>query len=751
MPLPPKKAPFSFEPVSPPQSEIYSELSGSEDDLDEAARASKRRRIERHAQDYLKGQPPFIFSASLKGPFNKKWTNPWKRVKPHSAKSAPDARIVDQGHAGPGISVTETRNKGEEPEFQPAKTASSIWGESSAIKSSGSSDRLTKSGGKAQGVLRRKTDKFRVDGRTTIPPSSISRSSTKGPNESPSRPCKSYSASSREGWLKRGPTDHRTIEPLKSPSPTPVGRQKDVKDTSKPAPLLIDNSRIVSDKAIQRTSSPSGFTPINQRQHRHTEAFTRATTFSPSSDRTTKNSGTGYLPKVQSSGRRKSSIPKKRIVSGNKHTHDDIKPVHPTKKPGSETVTALNKAPTAVSPSNGHNFKFKYRRPDSSIDASTKAEQPQKANFRRSGVSFYDFADSTEKPVSGSTEHAHAGARAAEPKDSNKEHKQGSGSGSNENSALAPDNSGTLEADSETAGTIESCNITSAQLPPEYAKLPTEVVSLQSTCFAELKSNTIDANSIEENHDLEISTQAAVSTAQKSLQDALTTPDKEARGDETTVIKRPLKSAGSSKKPAKAGHKITPFGAVDSTAQKSNGVVDHSNSVNARPVNTQALLDAISPFAVSTTKKVQNRVSFPSDNEINSPTRPKQNPTTAPPIPSNQTGSLPVLDEGLPVSPFEISGFDFGTGSDDQPADPIESAGAPSASALQLTSTTSTGPKQDGQQVRDLDNFDLSQAIADAGTFLQSWDIDRDLRTFSGNVHSSASVPERQPVLSLDG
>uniref|UniRef100_A0A093VNI3 Vacuolar protein sorting-associated protein 11 like n=1 Tax=Talaromyces marneffei PM1 TaxID=1077442 RepID=A0A093VNI3_TALMA len=54
-------------------------LLGSDDELDEATRAVKRRRIESLGEAYLKGTTLFIASASLRGPFDKGWVNPWKK------------------------------------------------------------------------------------------------------------------------------------------------------------------------------------------------------------------------------------------------------------------------------------------------------------------------------------------------------------------------------------------------------------------------------------------------------------------------------------------------------------------------------------------------------------------------------------------------------------------------------------------------------------------------------------------------
>ncbi|KAI5306898.1 hypothetical protein KEM56_006548, partial [Ascosphaera pollenicola] len=51
--------------------------SDSDDDLSFGERAAKRRRIENIALDYLEGKPIFIMSASLRGPFENGWVNPW--------------------------------------------------------------------------------------------------------------------------------------------------------------------------------------------------------------------------------------------------------------------------------------------------------------------------------------------------------------------------------------------------------------------------------------------------------------------------------------------------------------------------------------------------------------------------------------------------------------------------------------------------------------------------------------------------
>lgn len=74
-------------------------------------RAAKRRRIESYAAAYLRGQPLFILSAQLKGPFNKGWENPWRRKR----------RIVKSTANGmPQLEVPETTIK---PQPQIASSA----------------------------------------------------------------------------------------------------------------------------------------------------------------------------------------------------------------------------------------------------------------------------------------------------------------------------------------------------------------------------------------------------------------------------------------------------------------------------------------------------------------------------------------------------------------------------------------------------------------------------------------------------
>ncbi|KAL8792120.1 MAG: hypothetical protein Q9195_005295 [Heterodermia aff. obscurata] len=106
-----KSTPFVKRPVSPIEAEplivaaedILYPASDIEDSLE--SRKSKRRRIEAQAQRYLEGKPLFIQSASLRGPLDTGWVNPWTR-KPRRKRGGilriPDQTdIVDLTEANP--------------------------------------------------------------------------------------------------------------------------------------------------------------------------------------------------------------------------------------------------------------------------------------------------------------------------------------------------------------------------------------------------------------------------------------------------------------------------------------------------------------------------------------------------------------------------------------------------------------------------------------------------------------------------
>lgn len=83
-------SPVVFDPASPSTSDIIVPDSDSEHDPDR--RDAKRRRIESKGRQYKAGQPVFILSASLKGPFDQGWVNPWAKNRQGATAVARECR-----------------------------------------------------------------------------------------------------------------------------------------------------------------------------------------------------------------------------------------------------------------------------------------------------------------------------------------------------------------------------------------------------------------------------------------------------------------------------------------------------------------------------------------------------------------------------------------------------------------------------------------------------------------------------------
>ena len=107
---------------------------------DEQSQAAKRRRVEAIALQYLRGRPPLILTARLKGPFTKEWKNPWaKDVKPRPDTVSKDTSNHAEGQGGttleashvPSPEASRAVGRGEEdwcsqPELEPLPATAPI-------------------------------------------------------------------------------------------------------------------------------------------------------------------------------------------------------------------------------------------------------------------------------------------------------------------------------------------------------------------------------------------------------------------------------------------------------------------------------------------------------------------------------------------------------------------------------------------------------------------------------------------------
>lgn len=88
---------FDASPVHP--SDRVEEL--QTDRHDDEFLLAKRRRVEAIASQYLRGKPPLILTACLKGPFTKQWRNPW----------ATDGQVRADGRNSEGFKVQEEKQR----------------------------------------------------------------------------------------------------------------------------------------------------------------------------------------------------------------------------------------------------------------------------------------------------------------------------------------------------------------------------------------------------------------------------------------------------------------------------------------------------------------------------------------------------------------------------------------------------------------------------------------------------------------
>lgn len=253
---------------------------------------------------------------------------------------------------------------------------------------------------------------------------------------------------------------------------------------------------------------------------------------------------------------------------------------------------------------------------------------------------------------------------------------------------------------------------------------------------------------------LDLSTQAAALKAQRSFQaDVVSalTPRRPKREESTSV--------GSMSRKAK----ITPMAHGRRETEAANAqLIKLSDSDDAEPMSTQAMVDAMSPFAVTTIKKrspaVQKRTSIiPSPTKKRKARSPTQAPILSPESPT--TAEFRTHSPGMSTSP---SSTPSPSPEKSPPPIPLSHPTSNSKPPSSLTSfsilpngtlTEASLYQQDGQQRQDLPHYDISlpldpfgfddaggdgqrqgntwdlnAAVEEAESFLGNWDVEVEAR-----------------------
>lgn len=598
-------------------------LLGSDDDLDDTARAAKRRRIETLGKLYLQGNPLFIASASLRGPFDNGWVNPWKR----NRSRAPATNRKRAASPANG-NMREVEDSEKMTKSIPSSTDCVCRANQQGHSASSTPAEFEKQKRDSPFIVES------LDSRMTEPPSA--------------------KFSVRHQWLKkdRRRFNIQNYDPPKSPSSRYAGvtkRRQPLDKKPEPSHIQdISSSRTKSrDKQSTSTlrsspngsSSPSNFPGFPDCEHPH-----------------------------QGSNGKKN-------LTASSTSFDDSKSIN------CERVEPTSSSSVRIIPPSSHLPEFKYRLPKSKSAKQPTVETGQSILKNKT--------DSTDDFLANPTNEREYPPLQSALGDSS----------SRQASVQTKKDSGTLEALGHN-DEPESDEITSAQIVPQPLPQSGQIISLYSTDLR----GALDADENAGVGGGELSTQEALHLAQKSFREEFSTPERDLEEDNTET-----------KELYKQSSRITPFSRINAMTSK----LEIKLATGAGPeaiqsMDTQALIDAVTPFSVRTTKNAGI--------ESNSRSHPN---ASAPDLSQKRRTALAVSPRLSPA----------GNHMQVAPARHTQISDNDSFSALPLTlsvTTPATEPPDGQGLMAGSDAFNLSQVIQDAGSWLQqSFDVGKDLKRSS--------------------
>ncbi|OQE86044.1 hypothetical protein PENNAL_c0022G10852 [Penicillium nalgiovense] len=741
MPYPRPVSPVSLETCPPPPSEIDSDdLLASDDELDDVARAAKRQRVEKLAESYLQGRPLLILSASLRGPFNEGWVNPWKNNRTRASggparvrqTNVPERVVQETDLRAPkyreGLSVGTRR-----PEIPATSCSSPRTSVQTGDRSSPSKSPRRHS---KEPTPRRSPTKSKqppssiVDDQSIVPPRTAD-------------------------WLKkdRKLMNFTKFEPPSSPTISVASRQSD--KARRPMP------RSVQVQVPQTPGSPIKFPLVK--------------TAATKTDRSARANSKGHLsprsnPSAASNSRKIPSVPK----------FSPFEQYQQSNLPQEASLRVVN--------SSSQLPRFEYRRWLRQHSSQQEKTSPmQDESILQEETFLQEDSPSKEKPVVDPAPASPSPARnqaldSAEPEpelsapEEIAVHNENSAKNDASHKTLSKETrfadeedfiesnlaAGQIAAEldavnEEDTATLQNTDITEPTEHNTYDDLPSaqqvpplgvsdRVTSLHSTALPREDSGRDSPSS----HDTQLSTQAALLHAQKSFQDDLDSPeyynqhtpnpDRAVHSPNASFhsanvtpfyrleesirhdLERSSKSMNKDGIPAMSTQFMldaaTPFNF--STEQAGQDRTLKPTNRNMTQMNTQFMLDAATPYAFSTEKR--HRASRP---DSSSPTtrnsKRKKTANIGSPSPSTRSESTSVDNENQTAE----SQSDENEGSPQSAAQQLDQQpayqSATEVASLPLTlsgSVPTTG--QDGQGAHQgMESFNLSQAIADAGSWLQ--------------------------------
>lgn len=662
MPRPRPVSPLVLETCADTLSDIDEDgILASDDELDGTSRRAKQRKIESIAESYERGAPIFILSASLRGPFEHKWKNPWKkdRRRGNQRENTPGKRKsgLDAENA-PAIEETNLRATKHRKDLSDGSRSKSTDVFTSVAKSSVGTihQRMERShGSRHKSSNDRELSLEPTDEKHVV----LSRDDSVAVED------QTLAAPGTADWLKKDGRrlNFGKINPPSSPTPRASSRQAKNKSRSESRDIGKQPSGL-----RRKTRSPE--TPkLQEKPHIDSAALPPSSSIISTSSR---------------AHHRESENPEHRVHKVSPQVNSDV-------APSFRVVSSTSQLPRFhyrqwnahdSSPPNMSNHLVDIP-PDEGPSTSTVQDLdgdialpdgplPQKDILGAASPSKY----SPDVPL-----------KAIQPT----------------NKVAESTDTKTFEQNSTEQNTYDQ--IQSAQHVPAAPGVSSRIISLHSTAVH--KENNNDSGS----YDTQLSTQAALLHAQKSFQEDLASPepDYDLASDQNDGIGEESLLA----------HE-TPFldPATSGRAMPSN--FQNWDSAKAQAMSTQCMIDAVTPFTFSTGKKPKPFRDLSMEPDENSPV-------------AATTG---IAFSPSKHSPSSVRGFHAAPTEDDQQiagqqdlelAPAQRSTTQNSALPFALTgSTSNTVPDGQGGVPR-AESFNLSQAIADAGSWLkQSFDFMND-------------------------
>ncbi|RJE23977.1 hypothetical protein PHISCL_03683 [Aspergillus sclerotialis] len=683
------RSPLSLEILSSNTPDLDTDgIIASDDDLDEPTLASQRRRIEALADSYRQGNPPFILSASLRGPLDQGWVNPWRKNRNRKSNLEYNVSgITGKGEKTEHLEVLETdprkRKRSESSRSRRHPRSPTPQREVLGASSTNHKERHTS--------LDHHRDSVSYKNKPNPP--SPSRTELQRPRSILGEQSQTHASfpiyqKNDDDWLKK---DHKLphlsqFDPPSSPTNTLSARGSSAKSLGR---------MLVKQRPTQRTPSP---------EHRNPPLpFQKET--APLANGSGPASSSAFVIKSNIQDATSSPI-------GNQNSHPDSSVV--TQENANLETSHYSVASSSQLP------KFEYRRQKSARSSRKKHRK------RRSSVAKGHDLDSDRQAQSANNLHPGSPDRniPRETTSTNTDHGQ-DGDDGRPNPDGMPGSCPAMTKANTFTGEDMIEKLPSAQQIPKYPSVTDCETSLRSTAMPKGNSEQ-DGDTSPEAY---FSTQAAVLLAQKSFQNDLDSPEP----IQATSSKKRRSSRTPSPSRSHPGS-ITPFYRLSSPAR------DADNQANGAGVSTQYMIDAVTPFTVSTGKKSNGHAGT----LINSNSIKRHRKA------SGAMSSSP--GNGSPLHDNESVMVNAGIDPPDISHKLANHQSGSQLTALPFTLTGSTPPTAQDRQVAvgGGDSFNLSQAIAEAGSWLQhSFDLNQDLKQISKTAPPSSSDAQRS-ALSLD-